>query len=90
MYTAITGNNTETNLHITVYSTIEAVLHGQKGSYLSIICYNFLLANKEIHGTVSMHRQTEQCLVILYPDFYSKKGRKKLYDEYSFNRICRF
>jgi len=73
----MTGNSAETNLHTTVYSTVKVALHGKKGSYPSIICYNFLLANEEIHGTVSMHRQREQCLVILYPDYYCKKGRKK-------------
>lgn len=78
----MTGNSTETNLHTTVYSTVEVALHGKKGPYTSTICYNFLLANKEIHGTVSMHRQIEQCPVILYPDIYCKTGRKKMYDEY--------
>jgi len=76
----MTGNSTETNLRTTVYSTAEVALHGKKGPYTSIICYKFLLANEEIHGTVNMQRQIEQCLVILHPDFYCKKGRKKLYD----------
>jgi hypothetical protein len=76
----MTGKSTEIDLRTTVYPTVKVALHRKKGPYTSIICYNFLLANEDIHGTVSMHRQIEQCLVILYPDFYCKKGRNKLYD----------
>jgi hypothetical protein len=64
-------------LRTTVYSTVEVALHGKKGPYASIKSYNFLPANEEIQGTVSPHRQIEQCLVILYPDFCCKNGRKK-------------
>lgn len=74
-HTAMAGNSTQTNLRTTV------ALHGKKGPFTSIISYNLSPTNEEIHGTVSMHRQTE-CLVILYPDLCCKKGRKKVYDEY--------
>jgi len=82
----MTSNSTETNTRTTVYSSVEVALHGKKGPYTSIICYNFLLANEEIHGTVSMPRQIEQCLVVLYPDFCCK-GRKNCIISRGINRI---
>lgn len=80
----MTGNSIQTNLGTTVYSTVEVALHGggKKRPYISIKSCYFLSTNEEIHGPVSMHRQIEQRLVLLYPDFCCKKGKKKLYDEY--------